>query len=282
ARRRSPPGAATKPWAARTRGPREEVAARPSIAVPSVAPLTAAPPPPPVAPVSAPPMASSPPPVATAAVHSPVRSTAERAPVAPPPPVHAVPPSPPPGGPVAARPPAATETPPASGKGLTPGQRRGMVVGGISVILAGLALVFVLPGGGVEVRNAQAGERVYVSGVLLAADRSLPEDPGGWLVSTAVDGRLRRFGKVSKAEHIDLRTLADAAPQADAKGMLSVTGPAGCRVALGSQVLESATPLVSPLPAGREFEVRVTCGGKPDVVRWVMAVPGQSVALDVP
>ncbi|RKG96325.1 serine/threonine protein kinase, partial [Corallococcus sp. CA047B] len=255
---------------------------RPSVAVPSVAPLGPVPPPS-VAPVP-PPTAVAPPPVA-AAGPAPVRPSGEKAPPVPAPPVHVVPSapqSPPPGVAVAARPPPTVGTPSAPGPGLTPGQRKGLVVGGIAVVLAGLALVFVMPGGGVEVRNAQAGERVYVSGVLLAADRSLPEDPGGWLVSTAVDGRLHRFGKVSKAEHIDLRTLADAAPQADAKGMLSVTGPAGCRVALGSQVLESATPLVSPMPAGREFEVRVTCGGKPDVVRWVMAVPGQSVALDVP
>ncbi|MFP2902537.1 serine/threonine protein kinase, partial [Corallococcus sp. 4LFB] len=170
----------------------------------------------------------------------------------------------------------------AAGKGLTPSQRKGLVVGGVGLVFAGLALVFLLPKGGVEVRNAQEGERVYVSGVLLEGSNALPEDPSGWLVSTAVEGKLHRFGKVPRSEHIDLRTLADAAPQEDARGTLSVTGAQGCRVALGSQVLQGQTPLASPMPAGREFEVRVTCGGKPDVVRWVMAVPGQGVALDVP
>ncbi|WP_199738866.1 tetratricopeptide repeat protein [Corallococcus sp. CA054B] len=152
----------------------------------------------------------------------------------------------------------------------------------VGLVLAGLALVFLLPKGGVEVRNAQEGERVYVSGVRLDASQGLPEGTSGWLISTAVDGKLHRFGKVPKSEHIDLRTLADAPPQAEARGTLSVTGAQGCRVALGSQVLEGQTPLSSQMPAGREFEVRVTCGGKPDVVRWVMAVPGQGVALDVP
>jgi eukaryotic-like serine/threonine-protein kinase len=267
---------------------------RPSVSVPSVAPLSAVPPPvaavpaPPVPMHAAPPPApvhAAPPPVATAPSahpppsHAPVpRASGERHAALPTAPVHAVPP---PVAPVAATPTQApaSATPPT---GMTPGLRKGLVVGGVGLLLAGLALVFLLPGGGVEVRNAQDGERVYVSGVLLDRDKALQENPGGWLVSTAVDGKLRRFGKVAKAEHIDLRMLADAAPQADTRGTLSVSGAQGCRVALGSQVLTGQTPLSSPMPAGREFEVRVTCDGKPDVVRWVMAVPGQGVALDVP
>ncbi|RKG92755.1 serine/threonine protein kinase, partial [Corallococcus carmarthensis] len=212
-----------------------------------------------------PPYVAAPPPPVSAPARPPVAPVA-----APPAPVHAV-------APAAPAPPTQAAKP-----GLTPGQRKGLVVGGVGLLLAGLALVFLLPKGGLEVRNAQEGERVYVSGVLLESSNALPEDPTGWLVSTAVDGKLHRFGKVPKSEHIDLRTLADAAPQADARGTLSVTGAQGCRVALGSQVLQGQTPLASPMPAGREFEVRVTCGGKPDVVRWVMAVPGQGVALDVP
>ncbi|MFB1485181.1 protein kinase [Corallococcus sp. RDP092CA] len=301
-----PPPTAVRPAAAAnlpTRvGPPPQ---RPSVSVPSVAPVTVAPQPPaparqggthaqyaaspasqPVAspptgthaaygaahppPVSAPPPpVAPPPPPVTAPVATPARPPV--APVAAPPaPVHAVAPAAP--APAAGAP----------GRGLTPGQRKGLIAGGVGLVVAGLALVFLLPGGGVEVRNAQEGERVYVSGVLLDPDTRLPEDPSGWLVSTAVDGKLHRFGKVPRSEHIDLRTLADAAPQADARGTLSVTGAQGCRVALGAQVLQGQTPLASPLPAGREFEVRVSCGGKPDVVRWVMAVPGQGVALDVP
>ncbi|WP_223633353.1 serine/threonine-protein kinase [Corallococcus sp. EGB] len=280
---------------------------RPSVSVPSVAPLTSAPPPPPPAAMSvqpggthaqyaAPPAPQpgtpSPPPTGTHAAYPPPGAAPPQPVAAPPlPPVTPIAtPVRPPVAPVAAPPapvhavastaqaPAAT----AGGKGLTPGQRKGLIVGGVGLVLAGLALVFLLPKGGVEVRNAQEGERVYLSGVLLDPNSGLPEDPSGWLVSTAVDGKLHRFGKVPKSEHIDLRTLADAAPQADARGTLSVTGAQGCRVSLGSQVLEGQTPLSSQMPAGREFEVRVTCGGKPDVVRWVMAVPGQGVALDVP
>ncbi|WP_375745494.1 protein kinase [Corallococcus interemptor] len=213
-------------------------------------------------------VAPPPPPVSTP-MAPPARAPAAH--VAPPPaPVHAVSPT--------AQAPAAEAT----AKGLTPGQRKGLIVGGVALVLAGLALVFLLPKGGVEVRNAQEGERVYVSGVLLDTNQGLPEGTAGWLISTAVDGKLHRFGKVPRSEHIDLRTLADAPPQAEARGTLSVTGAQGCRVALGSQVLEGQTPLSSQMPAGREFEVRVTCGGKPDLVRWVMAVPGQGVALDVP
>lgn len=259
-------------------GPPPQPPARPSVSVPSVAPMTAVPPPPPVAaaqqfPAPPPPHTASLPPIGSTPVPSHARASGERV-AAPPAPVHAVP-SPP----VA---PSAAGGPPTPGKGLTSGQRKGLWVGAGGLVLAGLALALLLPKGGLEVRNAQEGERVYVSGVLLEGNRSLPEDPGGWLVSTAVDGKLHRFGKVTKAEHIDLRTLADAAPQADARGTLSVTGAQGCRVALGSQVLQGQTPLASPMPAGREFEVRVTCGGKPDLVRWVMAVPGQGVTLDVP
>ncbi|NOK37873.1 serine/threonine protein kinase [Corallococcus exercitus] len=284
---------------------------RPSVSVPSVAPLTTAPPPPPVSAVPPAPVAAHPQhggthaqygvaPTPQASAHPPQSGTHAAHggnPPAPPPPVAAPPPPPqvstparPPAAPVAAppapihavAPAAAVPAADATGKGLTSGQRKGLVVGGVGLVLAGLALVFLLPKGGVEVRNAQEGERVYVSGVLLEGSNALPEDPSGWLVSTAVEGKLHRFGKVPKSEHIDLRTLADAAPQADARGTLSVTGAQGCRVALGSQVLQGQTPLSSPMPAGREFEVRVTCGGKPDVVRWVMAMPGQGVALDVP
>ncbi|NNC00534.1 serine/threonine protein kinase, partial [Corallococcus exiguus] len=222
-------------------------------------------------PVAAPPphVAAPHAPPVSAPVAPPARPPA--APVAAPPaPVHAVSPS------------APAPTAEATGKGLTAGQRKGLIVGGVGLVLAGLALVFLLPKGGVEVRNAQEGERVYVSGVLLDASQGMPEGTTGWLISTAVDGKLHRFGKVPKSEHIDLRTLADAPPQADARGTLSITGAQGCRVALGSQVLEGQTPLSNQMLAGREFEVRVTCGGKPDVVRWVMAVPGQGVTLDVP
>ncbi|MGE6762297.1 serine/threonine-protein kinase [Corallococcus interemptor] len=283
--------------------------ARPSVAVPSVAPLTTAPPPPPqqsqggthaqygVAPTQPAggqrPLGASSPPTGTHAAYgahpSPPPPVAEPPPPPPPapPPVAAT--ARPPAAPVAAPPapvhavaPAASAPPEATGKGMSPGQRKGLIFGGVALVLAGLALVFLLPKGGVEVRNAQEGERVYVSGVLLEPGQGLPEDATGWLVSTAVDGKLHRFGKVPKSEHIDLRTLADAAPQADARGTLNVTGAQGCRVALGSRVLDGQTPLTSQMPAGREFEVRVTCGGKPDLVRWVMAVPGQGVALDVP
>ena len=317
-----PPPTAVRPAASAnvpTRvGPPPQAPARPSVAVPSVAPLTAAPQPHPVA---APPshggthaqygaahaqQGSAPQPPLGHHAPPPTGSHAaygghHPSPVTAPPPHVAAPHAPPVSAPVAppARPPAAPVAAPpapvhavsptaqapgaeATGKGMTPGQRKGLIVGGVGLVLAGLALVFLLPKGGVEVRNAQEGERVYVSGVLLDASQGLPEGTAGWLISTAVDGKLHRFGKVPRSEHIDLRTLADAPPQAEARGMLSITGAQGCRVALGSQVLEGQTPLSNQMPAGREFEVRVTCGGKPDVVRWVMAVPGQGVVLDVP
>ena len=253
-------------------------AARPSVAVPSVAPL--------VAPVPVPPQVA--------------RPSAEHAPVAPqPPPVKqgAAAPARPstPGAtsgasPVAPKPvappavlspvaPAPVTPPPAASRLRTP-----LLIGvGVALVGAVVAMVF-LPASGVEILNAQEGERVYVSGIRLDSDRPLsPAAPAGsLLVATAVDGQLHRFGKVMQSERIDLRTLADAVPPPDSTGTLSVTGPSGCRVALGKQELEGTTPLASRLPAGREFEVRVRCDGRPDLVRWVMAVPGQGVSLDVP
>ncbi|RKH37480.1 hypothetical protein D7V93_42030 [Corallococcus llansteffanensis] len=175
----------------------------------------------------------------------------------------------------------ATDAPPPSALSRL---RTPLIIGaGVVLVGAVVAAVF-MPGGGVEIVNAQDGERVYVSGIRLEEDRTLPPSApaGSLLVATAVDGQLHRFGKVMQTERIDLRTLADAAPPPDSTGTLSVTGPTGCRVALGKQLLEGTTPLASRLPAGREFEVRITCGNRPDVVRWVMAVPGQGVALDVP
>ncbi|MBE4751538.1 protein kinase [Corallococcus sp. ZKHCc1 1396] len=246
---------------------------RPSVAVPSVAPVAS--PQAPVAPAQ-PPRSS-----AEHASPGPSRPGTGRI-VAPVPPI-----APEPAKPVAPKP-VAPPVVAATAPGATPAPasrlRTPLLIGAGVLLVGALAAVVLIPSGGVEILNAQEGERVYVGGVRLEADRTLPPgaSSGSMLVATAVDGQLHRFGKVMQSERIDLRTLADAAPPPGSTGTLSITGSSGCRVALGKQPLEGTTPLASALPAGREFEVRVSCGGKPDLVRWVMAVPGQGVALDVP
>ncbi|WP_199242759.1 serine/threonine-protein kinase [Vitiosangium sp. GDMCC 1.1324] len=148
-----------------------------------------------------------------------------------------------------------------------------LVIGGAAVVVPK-----VLSGGGVEVINREAGEQLYVAGLRV-------EDPSGLnlegasqsVVSTAVNGQLRRFGIAVRKDVIDVRTLPEARPEPGSKGKLSVGGQTGCFVKVGSEMAPGATPVSMPIEAGKEIEVIVTCPNQPVWSRWVMAVPGQEV-----
>jgi hypothetical protein len=151
-------------------------------------------------------------------------------------------------------------------------------VGGLMVVGA-VALVMMRSSGSGFI-NVEEGEHVYVGGLRLEQDAAPLASQGPLLVSTAVGGKLRRFGTTLQHEGIDVRTLADAQQQPGTKGLLSVTGASqGCQVQVGGSMLPGVTPMVkSPIEAGRELEVLVSCPGGVSKL-WVMAVPGQEIEV---
>ncbi|MFL5356337.1 protein kinase domain-containing protein [Archangium sp.] len=158
-----------------------------------------------------------------------------------------------------------------------------VVIGIVGLLIVGGAGVVVpkmLSGGGVEVVNREPGEQLYVAGLRM-------EDPSGFslegatqnVVSTAVNGQLRRFGIAVRKDVIDVRTLPEARPEPGSKGKLHVGGQPGCFVKVGAEMAPGATPVAMSIEAGREIEVLVTCPNQPVWTRWVMAVPGQDVEV---
>lgn len=192
-------------------------------------------------------------------------------PVAPEPPAH-------PGPPGAARPPSPeADAPGARGRG----SWKWVALGGGSLLVLGVVALVMLRGSGSMFINVEPGEHVYVGGVRVEPD-SVPFDSlnGPLLVSTAVGGKLRRFGTTLQREGIDVRTLANAGEQPGTRGLLSVTGGTpGCQVQVGGGMLPGVTPLErAPIDAGRELEVLVRCPEGVSKV-WVMAVPGQEIEV---
>jgi serine/threonine protein kinase len=144
----------------------------------------------------------------------------------------------------------------------------------------GFALFHFIGGsGGIEVVNLGPGERLYIDGLRVDGSPRI-DKPGALLVSTAVDGRLRRFGRTERRDRIDVRTIPEALPQPGSTGTLIISGdPAGCRVKVGSEMLQATSPLKTPVEAGRELEVLVSCPSGATTTAWVMAVQGQDVEL---
>ncbi|MFP2911445.1 hypothetical protein ACLESD_41755 [Pyxidicoccus sp. 3LFB2] len=179
---------------------------------------------------------------------------------------------------MAPRPPVAppvAEAPPAKS-----GSWKWMVMGGGVLVLAAVAIVLLRDSGSGFI-NVERGEHVYVGGVRLEQGAAPPAaSQGPLLIATAVDGKLRRFGTTQLREDIDVRTLADAAQEPGTHGLLSVTRTApGCQVQVGGAMLPGVTPLVkSPIEAGRELEVLVSCPSGVSKL-WVMAVPGQEIEV---
>jgi hypothetical protein len=155
-----------------------------------------------------------------------------------------------------------------------------IAVAGIGVVLL-LYLIIRLVGGGEEgpeVLNLGPRERLYINGIRVEGTPRL-DKPGALLVSTAVDGRLRRFGRTERRDRIDVRTIPEALPQPGSTGMLSVAGePKGCRIKVGNDVLPENTFKTS-IEAGKELDVIVTCPTH-SYNASVMAVLGQEVEID--
>ncbi len=154
------------------------------------------------------------------------------------------------------------------------------IVGGAALALAAVAVVMAR-GSGSSFVNVGPGEHVYVGGLRYEAGAEVHDPSGGsLLISTAVDGKLRRFGTTQQREGIDVRTLADALPEPGTTGLLSVTGaPPGCEVHVSGNLMPGGTPLLKArIEAGRELEVLVRCPSGVTKL-WVMAVPGQQIEV---
>ncbi|MFL5345847.1 MAG: protein kinase domain-containing protein [Hyalangium sp.] len=174
---------------------------------------------------------------------------------------------------------------PAPAPAVTPEQassRKGLVIT-LSALVALAILGFaawrsLASGGGIEVVNLAPGERLYISGIRVDGSPRL-EKPGALLVSTAVDGKLHRFGRTERRDRIDVRTIPEALSQPGA-GTLNIGGdPAPCHAKVGNDMLQSATPLKAPIEAGKELDVIVTCPSGVFATS-VMAVPGQEIDID--
>lgn len=155
-----------------------------------------------------------------------------------------------------------------------------VVVGLLLVAGAGVVVPRMLSGGGVEVVNREPGEQLYVAGLRVedASGFSMEGATQG-VVSTAVNGQLRRFGIAVGKDVIDVHTLPEARPEPGSKGKLHIGGQPGCFVKVGAEMAPGATPVSMAIEAGREIEVLVTCPNQPVWTRWVMAVPGQDVEV---
>jgi serine/threonine protein kinase len=156
-----------------------------------------------------------------------------------------------------------------------------MAVGGIGVVLLLYIIIRMVGGGdeGPEVLNLGPRERLYINGIRVEGTPRL-DKPGALLVSTAVEGRLRRFGRTERRDRIDVRTIPEALPQPGSTGMLSVAGePKGCKIKVGSDVLPENTFKTS-IEAGKELDVIVTCPNN-TYTASVMAVLGQEVEIDL-
>ncbi|QRO01329.1 protein kinase [Archangium violaceum] len=156
-----------------------------------------------------------------------------------------------------------------------------VLLGGVALLIVGgvgLVAPKLFSGGGVEVINRAPGEQLYIAGLRVEDTSGLSlEGARQNVVSTAVNGRLRRFGIPVRKDLIDVHTLPEAKSESDGKGTLRIGGQPGCFVKVGADMLPGATPVTAPIDAGKELEVVVTCPNLPVWSRWVMAVPGQEI-----
>lgn len=153
------------------------------------------------------------------------------------------------------------------------------ITGLLMVAGAGVVVSKVGSGSGAEVINLEAGEQLYVSGLQTDPKNVRLEGADMYVISTAMNGRLRRFGTTSHRDVIDARTLPEAMPQQGSTGTVRVGGKAGCYVKVGTEMLSGSTPVKANIEAGRELEITVTCPGQPLWVQRVLAVPGQDLEL---
>ncbi|MBM7115674.1 serine/threonine-protein kinase [Archangium primigenium] len=150
-----------------------------------------------------------------------------------------------------------------------------LILGGVGVVVPKM-----LARGGVEVINREPGEQLYVAGIQVEDPSKLDlENVRQLVVSTAMDGRLRRFGIAVRKDLIDVRALPETRPEPNSKGSLRVVGRAGCFVNVDGHMAPQATPVSIDIEAGKELGVSVSCPGLPVWSRRVMAVPGQEVEV---
>jgi hypothetical protein len=155
-----------------------------------------------------------------------------------------------------------------------------VAVGILLVAVLALLALRGIGGGGIEVISLAPGEKLYIDGLLVDPKAPRIEKQGALLVSTAVEGRLRRFGRTERRDRIDVRTIPEALPQPGSTGTLSLVGsPKGCTIKIGDTVVPDNASKTS-IEAGKELPVIVTCPGGTDLSVSVMAVPGQEVELD--
>ncbi|HEX8436153.1 serine/threonine-protein kinase, partial [Archangium sp.] len=271
-----PPTVASRPGAMH-QAAAAQAAPRPPGPAPAVPPRPSGPALQPAVPVSARAMtqtapASAPMPGSVAA------PPAQRAPVAAAPAPRAqAPAAPAPKAPAAAAPVASAALPAAKSS-----VSKWLVVGFTGVLIvagAGVVVSKVGSGGGSEVINLEPGEKLYVGGLQADPKNVRLEGSEMHVISTAMNGSLRRFGTTSSKDVIDARTLPEAMPQKGSTGTVRIDGKAGCYVKVGTEMLSGSTPVKANIEAGRELEITVTCPGQPLWVQQVLAVPGQDLKL---
>ncbi|WP_044199803.1 serine/threonine-protein kinase [Hyalangium minutum] len=156
-----------------------------------------------------------------------------------------------------------------------------VAVGAVLLAIVGFIAMRVMSSGdGIQVINLAPGEKLYIGGLQVDSKAPRVEKPGALLVSTAMDGKLRRFGRTERRDRIDVRTIPEALPQPGSTGTLSLVGNIkGCTIKIGENVLPESSAKTS-IEAGKELPVIITCPGGDGLAVSVMAVPGQEVELD--
>jgi serine/threonine protein kinase len=155
------------------------------------------------------------------------------------------------------------------------------IAAGLVLLAVGGFIAMKMMGGsdGIEVVNLGPGERLYIEGLRVEGSPRI-DKPGTLRVSTAVEGTLRRFGTTERRDRIDVNTIPEALPQPGSTGTLSIAaGATGCRVKVGSELLDGSPPMEASIEAGKELEVLITCPSQPVRSQWVMAVRGQTVEV---
>jgi hypothetical protein len=131
----------------------------------------------------------------------------------------------------------------------------------------------------VTVANLGPNDRLYVEGVQRNPER-LHLKGGEWLVAVGHEGKLTRFGQASREQGIDVYSLVEAANLTRQDAVLRVTANMdGCRAKLDGRADALMVPANTPIEAGRELDLEVSCPGALPAHRTLLAVPGQTVLV---
>ena len=175
-----------------------------------------------------------------------------------------------------ARPPAASA--PGRGSAL-----KWVGLGALGVLIlagAGLLVPRLVGGGGVEVINLEPGEQLFIAGLHVDDVGAMNlDDANQHIVSTAVKGKIHRFGIAVHKDVIDVHTLPEAQLDEGSKATLHVGGTKGCFVKLGNAMAPGSTPISASIEAGKVLEVSVACLNQQPWSRAVLAMPDQEVEV---